>query len=218
MKKLITSIMTCLLAGVLITSCGTRKSFTKSNYNNRYYIGMSKRANTEKLPAEATEKTIEESVTATNETKQNSNSEELESTLVNPEVIAVNEAVNKPVVEPVIDETEEGTIAENATDLNETQRADKRGFNDANTTVKKNDEIQNRFKLNEFIPDLKQNTIGEKISHSSSDGDTLSLLWIIIIVILILWAFGYAYAASSLIHLLLVIALILLILWLLRII
>lgn len=195
MKRILNYSALVMLTIVLLTSCGTHKSFADRHYNNRYYIGMSKGEKAKKIKTD-------------NPDKDAVVDEEEFGLTVNPEIentVVVDSSSNIDMItEEANQETTEETITRE-------KSAPAELFGKRNP---KNQETP--FALIEKAEQVK-----EKISPSDSSDDALSLLWIVIVVILILWLLGYALGGLGMggaIHILLVIALILLVLWLLGII
>lgn len=195
MKRILNFSALLMFTLVLLTSCGTQKSFSDRHYNNNYYIGMSKAEKTPKIKNDKLEKITPE---AEQEFVLASNTEIV--TKVSTDTPAEVEVSSEEVLQPATIET--------ADEQKETQS------NHVNRTNKKSQETP--FTLLEKVEKVK-----ERISPPASSDDALSLLWIVIVIILILWLIGFALGGLGLggaIHVLLVIALILLILWLLGII
>lgn len=198
MKRILNYSALLMLTIVLMTSCGSQKSFSDRHYNNRYYIGMSKAEKTPKIKGDNLETitpATEEEFTLTSNTE----TENVETTVTvdSPEEVKVTteESIATAPGEKVV--RQKGTLP--------------KFFN--NSTGKSQ---ETPFSILEKAENVK-----EKISPPASSDDALSLLWIVIVIILILWLLGFALGGLGLggaIHVLLVIALILLILWLLGII
>ncbi len=195
MKRILNFSALLMFTIVVLTSCGTKKSFADRHYNNNYYIGMSKAEKTPKIKADKLEKITPEA--------------EQEFVLASNTEIATKVSTDSPAEVTVSSEeaiqpaTPEIAVEQKETLSNKLNRADRKSQ-------------ETPFALLE-----KAEKVKEKISPPASSDDALSLLWIVIVIILILWLLGYALGGLGLggaIHILLVIALILLILWLLGII
>jgi len=198
-KKIFNLSICCILAAAAILSCNSSKSFSQRHYNNRYYIGMSKKDASESVSTNETKETIKADQ---NQTTEN--------TFVSP--VTEDEKNNE------MNETE-NVVAENS---QKDDLKDGEGTKQSGTSLKNKTDKEDKFQ--EYPYSVIDTTLNEKVkAQTGSEGDVLSLVWIIIVVLLIFWALGLILGVGSvslgyLIHILLVIALILLILWLLRVI
>lgn len=195
MKRILNYSALVMVTIVLLTSCGSQKSFSDRHYNNRYYIGMSKAEKTPKLKSE----TIEKETPAAEE--------EL--------IQTVSPVIENEVVLDSPSNTDAATVETDQTSTEE------KIVDQKLTPGKLFNKINQKRQEAPFALMDKAEKVKEKISPPASSDDALSLLWIVIVIILILWLLGYALGGLGMggaIHILLVIALILLILWLLGII
>jgi Family of unknown function (DUF5670) len=199
MKKLLVTLIPCILACILLSSCGgSRISIAKRHYRGGYYVDYVKKA---------------PSVTRTaNETTKTGSHQQVSiESLPYPEkhsmikgIFHEGDQINTP-----------GIIAM-------PQYVKNKIFHAAANT--KQVVAQGNSITTAPTTEMKLNQSEESIGSAGHDGDgagaALSLLWIVIVIILIIWLIGILagnFGLGGLINLLLLIALILLILWLLRI-
>lgn len=176
---------------LLVISCSSRNQFHRKQYNNRYYISMSK---TKKLKK--------------NDHAQDNNLSEIKSENL------ISDTVEHYKFSFLNDSSITIEIPDNPknkNNLNETMGKKTYVSSLSDSTLRGN---EFSLKYNEWA----QKKITKPSMFS--DENTLSLFWIVVVIILIIWvigAFTGGFGIGGAIHLLLILALILLILWLLGI-
>lgn len=195
MKKTIKFCVSCIIASVLFSSCGSNMSITKRHYNNGYYISYSNDKENVIIPKE-------------NKTGIHSS--------LNESLYFPNDQTKEPGNEKFTDQKEikvNNVVATSYSKIHRKENLQKK----ANKIFKHISKITNTSEINIKSDLIEKNKI--KSSSSQEERDGLSLFWIVILAILIFWAvfFSIGFLLEGLINLLLIIALILLILWLLRI-
>lgn len=198
----------CLLLAfstALFYSCGSSKSFSDKHYNNRYYIGMTKK-----------EKVKDSEVDSNNNFIKSEREEITSSERISSKVEKQTETILSSESNPSTDQTE--VLKNHAEDEPGSIKSTKPKFSEQ--SVEKREPHFSMDKLPSFIT--------KKIDHKTTisansppRGDALSLLWIIILILLILWLVGWlvgGFGIGGFIHLIALVAVVLLILWLLRII
>lgn len=193
MKKLITFSAICIVASILLSSCGLNMSITKRHYNNGYYVSYSdgKQAVFTPKEKEGQSKTSEALNSVQDQAEQNTKSEysEQSPTTDNTVVVADNEKTQRKAI---------------------SHQRTKEALKQITKTIKNP------------VAEIKHGSLlaMPKIITNAPEREGLSLFWIVILVVLILWALGFlagGFGLGGLINLLLIVALILFILWLLRV-
>lgn len=192
-------------SALLFYGCGASKSFKQKHYNNRYYVGITKK--------EAVEDKEEQGV------KDNFESEKEEIVDLESPIANYNNKQGVDSKGQIISIIDESVITDPIISIEQTSTF----YSSANILGLVLQQDSRNFKSNHIYSFIKNKKGRQKtvIKPASGDRDSLSLLWIVILVILILWAIGWGFGGfglGGLIHVLALIALILLILWLLRII
>jgi hypothetical protein len=201
MKKLFTSAVLFVLAGVLLSSCSNTSglSITKRHYRSGYYVNWGSKKQVPavaKIPLMARHQGIPV-ISAKSETQVSTTGSTVASTKSG--IVIKNEPSKKIQISEnkIINST---SSSKNIFTVNA----------DATNNVAESPGVNNRQTLSE----------SNSGAGDAAAGAALSLLWIVIVVILILFLIGVlsgGWGLGGLLYLLLVIALVLLILWLLRI-
>jgi hypothetical protein len=194
MKKLITYLSICLIAGILFSSCKSNMSIAKRHYNKGYYVDINSNKH-----VVTTAKEEEKTVLLNTGKPVNFQQDK-----VAPNAVSMQSDQNS------------GTEKNNTVASNEKTKSNIISKQNAKQTIKS--------KVKSIInptAKIKNNLFGvNKASTCSASDDSLSIFWVVILILLILWAVGLlagGFGLGGLINVLLVIALILLILWLLRV-
>ena len=193
MKHLLTYLLLCISAAIILSSCGHSMSLTKRHYRNGYHFQQAGKSSASKS---AEQLTVQSKKTVHGKTTTEQAKEEVT-------VPVANSAMVQEV--PVTRETY------NTEAFTKHSVAVPTYSLPLITASAKNIVLSKSF--------VKQQVQSIKMKRSSEDG--LSLFWLIILILLIIWFFGFfagGWGLGGLINLLLVIAIFLLILWLLRII
>lgn len=192
MKKILILSSLCILASILLSSCGTHLSMTKRHYNKGYYVSNTNNRRAISQPQE--KRAISGNTTP--------------SYYLTP-VVADESDLN--AYQPKSLATGQGSFTASTKKIQHSavQNKNIQRISPKKMLLSKQATIQNGY-----------DTLKAKKIVSDGERNGLSLFWLIILVILILWAVGFlagGFGLGGLINLLLLVALILLILWLLRI-
>ena len=194
MKNLFTSLIICVLAALILSSCGSSSFITKRRYTKGYYV--SNTHGKHKTPVS----------TPTGKTER-------------ADVVTISPA---PAADPELKAPAATAPEKNVlTQKKSASRLDAiKNKIAAKQAVKshRNNDADQQLSIGEFKQ--SHNKLPSLRPTAGSDDDALSLFWIVIIVLLVLYLLGVisgGWGLGILIHLLLILALILLILWLLRI-
>ncbi|MDZ4664066.1 MAG: lmo0937 family membrane protein [Bacteroidota bacterium] len=198
MKNLTHSIIACITASIILSSCGQKLSLTKRHYRNGYHVSHTKKMNS------VDQKTNDHSIVKHSEAVLKEKvSNPTQTVLLGADLSKNNsqtENINTPFVKtksyvspPVVTKNTNPNFASIARELMQPKKF-----------------LDNRLELN------KKNT---GVKHDGGSGGGHSLLWLLIVILLILWLLGFAggYVFGGLIHIIVVVAVILFVLWLLRI-
>lgn len=194
MKKLITYLSICLIAGILFSSCKSNISIAKRHYNKGYYVDYN---------------SGKHDVTTVKEE---------EKTALSNIDRPVNFKQEKVAQNSVSSQSDQNSV----TEKNIIVASNKKMLPDVNAKQNTKQSLKSKIKtITNPAAKIKHSLFGaDKKSTASANDDALSIFWVVILILLILWAVGLlagGFGLGGLINVLLVIALILLILWLLRI-
>jgi hypothetical protein len=193
MKKLFTFFSICIIASILLASCGSHITIKKRLYSKGYYVSN---GNIKSEGSTGIDESNETKGTSIDNSKDFSSKLSLQSNEDNSIVKVIPKLEKEETAKESVVESKE----KNVVSIKEDRRIFSNPFLD-------------KLQISKF----QNKSFASKSMKATSEG--LSLFWLVILILLILWAIGYfGTSIGSLINLLLLVALILLILWLLRVI
>ena len=194
MKKLITYLSICLIAGILFSSCKSNMSIAKRHYNKGYYVDINSNKH---------------AVTTVKEE---------EKTVLSNTGKPMSFQQDKVAQNSVSMRADQYSVTEKNITLASNEKTQRNAISKENTKQTIKSKIKS---ITNPAAKIKNSLFGtDKSSTCSVNDDGLSVFWVVILILLILWAVGLlagGFGLGGLINVLLVIALILLILWLLRV-